>query len=82
MSAHEIRSLVCAFVKPAREEGLVRRGEAGDSKSHCQVVIFRGTIESDSLVTTVGALGGLAGRCLRSISGWLLLNGIVVVQVM
>lgn len=43
MSAQDMRSLVCAFVKPAREEGLVRKGEAGDSKSHCQVVMFRGT---------------------------------------
>lgn len=43
MSAHEMRSLVLAFVKPASEEGFVWRGEAGDSKSHCQVVKFRGT---------------------------------------
>lgn len=43
MSAQEIRSLVWAFVKPAWREGFVRTGEAGDSNSHCQVVMFRGT---------------------------------------
>ena len=76
MSAQEIRSLVWAFVIPASEEGFVTRGEAGDSKIHCQVVMFRGTgiveIRKYARRNETVILEDL-----HLISGCLLLNGIL-----
>jgi len=44
ISAYETRSLVFALVNPAIEERVCFcSGEDGESKSHCQVVMFRGT---------------------------------------
>jgi hypothetical protein len=73
ISDKEIRSLVCASVKPATEEGLWWRGEAGEAKSHCHVVRLPGT----GAASVSRGLYMLNGCYLRSMSGWVLLNGIV-----
>jgi len=53
-SGQEMRSFVTASLKPARSFGEVWSGDAGDSKSHCQVVRLRGTIKMLAIVQLVG----------------------------
>ncbi len=65
-------------MKPAKEDGLVMRGEAGDSNSHCQVVIFRGTVKLTGVGFYSSSWAINEMEDLRLISGWLLLNGILM----